>query len=374
MRTRTQWGWYAYWSKLKEPGTRPFLLVVSSALDEAWQLLHHVRTFANPLAPKFGLLSFIVATRSEQRARNIEVARIQGVDLFRDQSVFKKLIVLALYAFLIVFGASLWYTLNQMYATRNLVANVLSTGGDLSIEQMTTLRQFARDSPFSARRSAILENLNILAEQSATKESKDVARAKLTEALRGGVDEYYYYFLSPSFGIGAAFTLVCIWFIVISFLTFFFGRSFYSVAFAPFRSCFQLSRAVGAIFNDVAIYIVRVRSWSFLQELALGLEGYRFRLPQPTQMFAMADPTISRYQEISKQAEQRALEKRGDWVKTHLGDVSQAFSKLAVTSADLASLLATVETDMSLVHAAYHMDDECIETVADWIAGSRRLG
>ena len=83
----------------------------------------------------------------------------------------------------------------------------------------------------------------------------------------------------------------------------------------------------------------------------------------------MADAAICKHQDISKQAEERALEKRGDWVKTHLGDVSQAFSKLAITSADLASLLATIETDMSLVHAAYYMDDECIETVADWIAG-----
>jgi hypothetical protein len=44
-------------------------------------------------------------------------------------------------------------------------------------------------------------------------------------------------------------------------------------------------------------------------------------------------------------------------------------SKLAVTTADLTSLLRTVEEDQTPVHAAYYTDDECIARIADWIAG-----
>jgi hypothetical protein len=41
---------------------------------------------------------------------------------------------------------------------------------------------------------------------------------------------------------------------------------------------------------------------------------------------------------------------------------------LAVTSADITSLLQTIEEDQTLVHAAYYTDEECIARIADWIA------
>ena len=53
----------------------------------------------------------------------------------------------------------------------------------------------------------------------------------------------------------------------------------------------------------------------------------------------------------------------------NFGDVTQTFSKGVVTATDLSSLLEKIETDLSLVHAAYYTDDECIERIADWIAG-----
>jgi hypothetical protein len=70
-------------------------------------------------------------------------------------------------------------------------------------------------------------------------------------------------------------------------------------------------------------------------------------------------------------AEQRASKGRSAWVARHLADVSQTFSKLVVTAADLTSLQRTVEEDQKLVHAAHYTDDECIARIADWIAGRR---
>ena len=53
------------------------------------------------------------------------------------------------------------------------------------------------------------------------------------------------------------------------------------------------------------------------------------------------------------------------WVARHLEEVSQTFAKLAVTAADITSLLRKVEEDQTLVHAAYYTDDECIARIAD---------
>jgi hypothetical protein len=42
---------------------------------------------------------------------------------------------------------------------------------------------------------------------------------------------------------------------------------------------------------------------------------------------------------------------------------------MVVTAADISSLLRTIEEDQSLVHAAYYTDNECIDRIANWIAG-----
>lgn len=48
------------------------------------------------------------------------------------------------------------------------------------------------------------------------------------------------------------------------------------------------------------------------------------------------------------------------------GDVTETLSKMAAPDSE--ALLRMIETDLSLVHAAYYTDDECIERIADWIA------
>jgi len=55
---------------------------------------------------------------------------------------------------------------------------------------------------------------------------------------------------------------------------------------------------------------------------------------------------------------------------TSLADVTEAFSRLAMTTADLSALLRSVESDQTLVHGAYYTDDECIDRIADWIVGA----
>jgi hypothetical protein len=101
----------------------------------------------------------------------------------------------------------------------------------------------------------------------------------------------------------------------------------------------------------------------------MGLEGYRFKLPVIEQFSRNFSEEFVKYENMPTSAERRAMDRRSAWVARHLGDVSQTFSKLAVTAADTSSLLRMIEDDQTLVHAAYYTDDECIARIADWIAG-----
>ena len=123
------------------------------------------------------------------------------------------------------------------------------------------------------------------------------------------------------------------------------------------------------IFPHVATYVVRSRGWSVVQAIATGLEGYPYQLPLIEQYPSFLPENFVKYENMPTGAEQRALAARGDWIDRHLGDATQTFSKLIVTSADIALLLRGIEADQKLVHAAYYTDDECIERIADWIAG-----
>jgi hypothetical protein len=151
--------------------------------------------------------------------------------------------------------------------------------------------------------------------------------------------------------------------------TYVMGLEFYSAFLSPFRWCFRLLSAVINLFPEIGTYIVRRQAWSVLLKMAMGLEGYRFPIPRVEQFPRSIPQTVVKYEDMPKGAEQRAMEKRSAWIARHLGDVSQTFSKLAVTAADITALLRTVEEDQKLVHAAYYTDDECIARIADWITG-----
>jgi hypothetical protein len=45
------------------------------------------------------------------------------------------------------------------------------------------------------------------------------------------------------------------------------------------------------------------------------------------------------------------------------------FANHDITPADVRPILEEIETNESLVHAAYYTDDDCIDRIARWIAG-----
>jgi hypothetical protein len=158
-------------------------------------------------------------------------------------------------------------------------------------------------------------------------------------------------------------------FLLVALFTFIFGADFFSALLSPYRWCGHRLGAIPGVFKEITTYIVRTRGWSVLLAIAMGLEGYRHQLPLIEQ-HPSSVPAVT-YDDMPPGAQRRALDKRGDWVRRHLEDVSETFSKLVVTSADIKLLLCSIEADQTLVHAAYYMDDECIARIADWIAGRR---
>jgi hypothetical protein len=169
-------------------------------------------------------------------------------------------------------------------------------------------------------------------------------------------------------GVAGLGILLLAWFALVSCATFVFERSFYSALLSPMRWMGARARAIAEVPSEIVTYLLRRRGWFILQQMALGLEGYRYRLPTVEQKPLHGSKAFVRYEDLPKNAEDTALARRGDWIKEHLGGVSETLSKVMITASDVSLLLKEVEKDLSLVHAAYYMDDECIERIAEWIA------
>jgi hypothetical protein len=149
-------------------------------------------------------------------------------------------------------------------------------------------------------------------------------------------------------------------------------REFYSAFLSPFRWAGRRLGSAGNAPREIATYVVRRKGWSVLQSIAMGLEEYRYEFPLVDRHPSLAPSGMVKYEDMPSGAQQRALARRNVWVERYLGDLTQLFSQMVVTASDISSLLYSVESDQSLVHAAYYTDEECIERIADWIAGKER--
>ena len=76
------------------------LLVLSSRLDEACQILYHLVRAENPLAPRVGLLAHLRAFRRHYLLQQSSIRRLRGVQRFRDANVHIKAGVIFCFFFL----------------------------------------------------------------------------------------------------------------------------------------------------------------------------------------------------------------------------------------------------------------------------------
>jgi hypothetical protein len=65
----------------------------------------------------------------------------------------------------------------------------------------------------------------------------------------------------------------------ILFFTRMLGADFYSAALTPIRWCLHRFFAVTGIFSETVTYLIRRQGWSVLLAMAMGLEGYKHKLP-----------------------------------------------------------------------------------------------
>ena len=66
------------------------LLAISSPMDEAWQVLHHLPTIKNPLIVRSSLLGYLASSVHSRFFRGQQVARIRGARSYRDISIIQK--------------------------------------------------------------------------------------------------------------------------------------------------------------------------------------------------------------------------------------------------------------------------------------------
>jgi Alpha/beta hydrolase of unknown function (DUF900) len=266
----------------------PQLLVMGSLVDEAWQILHHMRSMPDQLAVRLNVFVYLWSSLRSSALQSGEVARIHGARSFRDLAMTAKVVMLVIYLFcFFVFSVSIAMIITE------------------PMDKFTFL----------------------------------------------------------TFGL-----LIVTFFVVLLVFTTVFGESFFSAFLSPFRWSAQRLGSFASLFPAIGTYVVRRMGWSVLLAMTMGLEGYRFAMPAIEQFPKNVPESFVKYENIPTGAEQRALSMRSAWVARHLGDVSQTFSRMAVTAADISLLLQTVEEDQTLVHAAYYTYDECIDRIADWIA------
>jgi hypothetical protein len=160
---------------------------------------------------------------------------------------------------------------------------------------------------------------------------------------------------------------VFIW-VIVAGLRRFLGNDFYSAFWSPLRWSWHRLVCIKNIPSALGTFVIRQSGWSVLQKLAMGLEAYPYNLSIVEIYPSSLRDDLVEYEDMPKAAEERALAMRGDWIKRNLGHVSETFSNMVVTEADLSFLLLKVEEDQSLVHAAYYSDDECVDRIATWIA------
>jgi len=285
---------------------QPRFLALSSHADEAWQILHHTRNVQNPLAVKSTLLSYLFFSARSNMARSAQVARIRGAKTYGDLGVVARCVM----------------AVTHLVTIALIVLMVIGSIG------------------------LLLSSIPTEAEAVKMKVSEQVLAITVILAVLGTV-----------------------LLIFVMFLTKLLGETFYSAFLSPFRWCVRRVLFLGNLFAEWATYIVRNRGWSVLQTMVMGLEAYPFQTPGIEQRPSYAPQDLVKYENMPEGAEQRALAMRNAWIGRHFGDVTQTFSKVVVTAADITLLLRTVEADQSLVHAAYYTDDECIQRIADWIAG-----
>lgn len=295
-------------SQQKNAGTD--FLAISSPMDEAWQILHHLRLHHIPFFGNRPFLSYLRDLYKHDLRNRFEIAKAHGAMGFKGAPICIKLLVLSTYA-IITFAAltSINYFGHDIY-------NYITTG------------------------------------QFLPSEGGHPAFGKAAEVYLGVIQ----------IALSLLTTIV-----ILSVGTGVLGPGFFSAFCAPLRWSSHRLLSINAIFRGIGTSYVRKRGWNVIQIAAMGLDGYAYKLPQIDRVPNFDGEKQVRYEDLPEHVERRALSARAEWLTRNFGEVSRTFAKLVVTAGDITSLMHTIAADQSLVHGSYYTDDDCIARIADWI-------
>lgn len=89
-RVRGRKNWIAATTFSESGETQPRLLAISSRLDEAWQVLHHIRNAGNPLAVRSSIFKYLAGSMRLQISRSNQVSYIYGARTYRHLGIVAK--------------------------------------------------------------------------------------------------------------------------------------------------------------------------------------------------------------------------------------------------------------------------------------------
>jgi hypothetical protein len=90
------------------------LLVIGSRIDEAWQVLHHLRDIDNPLAVRASLLGYLFSSIRSAISQNTAVARILGSKSYRNLGNRAKLATALMHLLTFLFLVGVIYASYQL--------------------------------------------------------------------------------------------------------------------------------------------------------------------------------------------------------------------------------------------------------------------
>jgi len=287
------------------------LLCMNSTSDEAWRVLRATRQARDPVAVRF--LCHVQSTIKAKTERSNARSRIRDEKSYRDIRLLYWPILLLMHAWTILLLVFLSISTKAEIA---LIANTVF--GHIGVEGYLNLRSLSSDRIDSG-----------------------------------------------------ALLLLILTVLLVLYLYTFVGSAFISAYLSPFRWLGRQAARIQSIAYAVATYRVRAGLWRFIQETALGVEGYPFNLPKvelKPRRFSRDLVKITG-KLMPPGAQKRAEDRRSNQSRQILSDVLEMVSKRKPSTADINSVLRDISTDIELVHAAYYTDDECIARIADWIAG-----
>jgi hypothetical protein len=98
------------------------LLAMGSAMDEAWQILHHFRSIENPLAVRSSALSYLFSSLRSHMTQGADIARIHGAKSYNDLGKIAKLHLASVYLFWLTSPALLAYAFSADNSAVGIIA------------------------------------------------------------------------------------------------------------------------------------------------------------------------------------------------------------------------------------------------------------